>query len=255
MLSILITHYNRPKALKVCLKSINDLDLSIPFEIIVCDDGSTKSNQKIIKNFKVTKLLYSEVNEGLTANLNKGIKACNGSFIFYCQEDAIILPEFKNVLQNLLGVLDARLLDMVRLTANYKFAHLIKVTNDVCKIPRFSFRNFNINTFQYSDHPFIVKADFYDRYGYYLEKTSGPYGETEYAIRLLNSAAKIGITNKKFTVWQKEVKSVMEIDNPVKKRKGIRFIWRFARALRQHLEWLLYNPNNRKLMTYKNKRK
>ena len=84
---------------------------------------------------------------------------------------------------------------------------------------------------------------------------SGPYGETEYAIRILNTKAKIGITKNEYTLWQKEVKSVMETNHPVKKRKGSKKFWRFARAVRQHFEWLLYSKSNRKLFTYKNKLK
>lgn len=254
MLSILITHYNRPNALKKCLKAISDLNLHIPYEVVVSDDGSSQENQYIIKSYEVNQLLLSEKNRGLAVSLNRGIKACKGDYLLYCQEDGIILPEIKKLLNECFEILDSGKLDMIRLKANYVFSHLIKITEDIYRIPRFSFRNFNINTFQYSDHPFITRVDFYSKYGFYLEGVSGPYGETEYAIRVLNTNAKIGITKQKYTSWQNEVQSVMEIMHPVKKRKGSKKFWRFARALRQHLEWILYNPNNRKLYTYKNRR-
>jgi glycosyltransferase involved in cell wall biosynthesis len=258
MLSILITHYNRPKALKKCLSSIADLKLTIPFEVIVSDDGSLVENQEIIKSYNIDKLLLSSKNEGLASNINKGIKACNKSnYLLYCQEDCLIVPEIKSVLNTFLTVLDSGKLDMIRLTANYKFSYLIKVTEGIYRIPRFSFRNFNINTFQYSDNPFITKVDFFHKYGFYLEGTSGPFGETEYAIRILNTNANIGITNKKYSIWQEGVQSVINPTNTVntlRKRSKFRKIKRLARALRQHLEWVLYNPNNRKLYTYKNKR-
>ncbi len=96
MLSILITHYNRPYALGACLQSIYELDLEIPYEIVVSDDGSTKENQTIIKEFKIDKLVLSKRNCGLTSSLNNGIKACNGTHLLYCQEDSIVLPILKS---------------------------------------------------------------------------------------------------------------------------------------------------------------
>lgn len=255
MLSILITHYNRPSALEVCLKSISDLQLDFPYEIVVSDDGSTDENLLKIESFQINQIIRAVKNEGLCANLNKGIKACKGNYLMYCQEDSIVLPELKPLLKDMFGLLDNNELNMIRLRANYVFSDLIKITDNIFRIPRFSFKNFNINTFQYSDNPFVTKVSFYEKYGYYLEGTSGPYGETEYAIRILNTKAKIGITKMKYAIWQKEVKSVMTISNPVKKRKGSKSFWRFARAVRQHLEWLLYSKSNRKLYTYSNKRK
>jgi hypothetical protein len=144
---------------------------------------------------------------------------------------------------------------MIRLRANYIFPNLIKVSEVVSRIPRFSFRNFNVNTFQYSDNPFLTKTNFYTKFGFYLDGVSGHYGETEYAIRILNSNAKIGITHKKYAKWQHDIKSVMAIKNPSKNKKGSKKFWQFARALRQHLEWLLYSDSNRKLFTYINNRK
>ena len=44
MLSILITHYNRPKALESCIKAIKELNFPFPIEIVVSDDCSDKEN-------------------------------------------------------------------------------------------------------------------------------------------------------------------------------------------------------------------
>jgi len=255
MLSILITHYNRPIALQACLDTILDLKLAIPYEIVVTDDGSTQENVNRIKEMKIDTLLLSENNQGLSSSLNKGIKACKGEYLLYCQEDAVLSSELSALLVDFFEILDSEHLDMIRLRANYVFPSLIKISDVVSRIPRFSFKNFNVNTFQYSDNPFVTKKNFYIKYGFYLEGVSGHYGETEYAIRILNSKAKIGITNKKYAKWQQEVKSVMVINNPVKKRKGAKKFWQLARALRQHLEWLLYSKSNRKLYTYTNNRK
>lgn len=253
MLSILITHFNRPKALQECICSIRGFDFGIEYEIVVSDDCSSIENINQIKKLSIDNLLISNKNAGLANNLNKGIRACKGSYILYVQEDFTIDKNFKEVFQEGLALLREDVLDMVRFRANYTFSKLYNCSKNIFIIPTFSFANFNINTFQYSDHPFLTTSKFYKRFGYYLENTSGPYGETEYSIRLMKSKAKIGITKKNYfhTI---DVMSTIEpkiINQKFRLNKSTR---RFARALRQHLEWILYNPKKRKLYTYKNKK-
>ncbi len=255
MLSILITHFNRPKALQSCLKAINDLELNIPYEVVVSDDGSSADNLMMIQDFSIDHLLVSKNNKGLAANLNKGIKNCMGDYILYCQEDFLIKPSFKEILPECFEILDSKKLDFIRFQANYKFQKLIPITKNINRIPKFSFKNFMINTFQYSDNLFMTTPEFYKEHGYYLENTSGDYGETEYAIRILNSGAKIGISTTYYVQQNTSSSSVMRNPSVKKKKIGGKQLWRFARSLRQHLEWLLYSKSNRKLYTYKNKRK
>ena len=258
MLSILITHYNRPKSLKECLQAIQALKLEYPHEIVVSDDCSAFENIELIKKIEGVRLILSDSNRGLAANLNHGIKACKGDYILYCQEDFLLKKTILDVLPECFKSLDSGQVDMVRFRANYKFNKLIKISEHINKIPKFSLHNFHINTFRYSDHPFITSPDFYKRFGYYLENSSGPYGETEFAIRILKLKATIGITTRDYIKANEGVASVIHQGVFVKttrlnngfKRKA----HRFARALRQHLEWLLYNPKYRKLKTYKNQR-
>jgi glycosyltransferase involved in cell wall biosynthesis len=259
MLSILITHYRRPDSIVECLEKIGALNLNIPFEIVVCDDGSDIKTQNFLKTLDIDTLLLSKENMGLASNLNKGLKACRGDYILYVQEDILIHENFVEVMEESFSLLKEDTLDMIRYCANYRFKHLIPITQYINRIPKFSFQNFNINTFQYSDNPFMTTPSFFKKYGYFLENTSGAYGETEYAIRILNSDAKIGITNIYYFKHAQNVASVMDVNtNGIKQsnRKGIKKkIWRFARALRQHMEWILYNPKNRRLYSYSNKRK
>ena len=255
MLSILITHYNRPKPLRACIDSLRAIDWKIPYEIVVSDDGSTKENIALVEELNIDTLLFAKSNQGLGASINKGIKACKGDFILYCQEDAIISKDIDQVLQECYQFLENKQLDMIRFRANYKFPKLIRLTEKINRIPHFSFKNFYVNTFQYSDNPFITTRQFFNKYGFFLEGVTGPYGETEYAIRTISLKAKIGITKTTYALWQKEVSSIINTQVQIKHRKGSKKLWRFARALRQHIEWLLYTPSKRKLNTYKNKPK
>lgn len=255
MLSILITHFNRPEALAICIAAIKKVKFQIPIELVVSDDGSRPENLSPLQELPIDVLVTSPKNKGLASNLNRGIKACKGDFIMYIQEDFIIKPEILNVLPESIDVLNSGQIDMVRFRANYVFNHLVPLTKHISIIPKFSFKNFNINTFQYSDNPFITTPAFFEKHNYFLEQASGPYGETEFAIRVLKSKSKIAIADKNYFDANVESSSVM-VTHSVKKRFGFkRKIWRLARALRQHLEWVLYQPKKRKLYTYNNKRK
>lgn len=253
-LSVLITHYNRPKALQKCLEAILKLNFNCLIELVVSDDGSEPENLRAIQQLQIDHLVTTSKNQGLASNLNRGIKACTGDFIMYVQEDFIIKPEILNVLPESMDLISNGQLDMVRYRANYVFQHLIPVSQHIFRIPRFSFKNFNINTFQYSDNPFLTTRSFFESLDYFLENTSGPYGETEFAIRVLKSKAKIGIADKNYFAANTESSSVM-VTTTIKRHSGFkRKLKRFARAVRQHVEWLCYNPRTRKLLTYSNAR-
>jgi glycosyltransferase involved in cell wall biosynthesis len=255
-ISFLITHYNRPDDLAKCLAAIRSLNIQ-DSEIVVCDDASQERHLKIIQDYQIDQLIVAEVNQGLAANINNGVVACQGEYIVYCQEDFILNPKVIQILPECLGLLKDEKVDMIRFTSNSVFNKLIPLTATISLIPKFSFRNFYLNFYQYSDHPFVTTKSFYDKYGTYLENTSGRYGETEYAIRILKSNAKIGITNNRFAFTIEGSFSVLinesiGANNEFKVNKK----WiKIARALRLYLELVLYDKSKRGLITYKNFRK
>lgn len=139
---------------------------------------------------------------------------------------------------------------MVRFQANYRFPKLHLIEKNIFRIPKFSFRDFYVNTFQYSDNPFVTKCSFFDTYGYFIEGTRGDYGEAEFAIRIASSKARIGITQPYYAIHDGTSTSTMtrvKKSSLLSKRKDLR---RFARALRQHFEWLFYSKSRRRLITY-----
>ena len=255
-ISFLITHYNRPSDLAECLNGIRAIPIS-NYEIVVSDDGSTAENIKMIQSYKADQLILATVNQGLAANINKGLVACRGEYIIYCQEDFVLSSEIVNILPECLELLQNKKADMIRFTSNFLFKKTIPLTNKIRRIPKFSFCNFLYNYYQYSDHPFITTKTFYDKYGYYQEETSGRYGETEYAIRILKSNAKIAITNKKmaFEVLGSQSVLINESNTATIKKPINKSVLKWARALRLYLEWILYNKGRRGLKTYKNFRK
>ena len=252
-ISFLITHYNRPLDLMECLEGIKKTKIS-NYEVVVSDDGSDEKNRELIQEYKIDKLILAKTNQGLAANINKGIAACEGEYIIYCQEDFILDSQINSILQECLELLDSQKADMIRFTANYKFNKLINLSDNVFLIPKFSIRNFLLNYYQYSDHPFIAKKSFYNKYGSYLENTSGRYGETEYAIRIFKSNARIAITKRSFASSIVGSESVL-INESILKSKDYKInkpLIKIARAFRLYLEWFLYRKSKRGLKTYKN---
>lgn len=255
MISILITHYQRIEALKLCLESFRELDLQ-QVEYVVSDDGSDKIIQEQLKQLELDKLILSEQNCGLAANLNKGIEGCKGEYILYCQEDFIPKKELKVRLSEIIETLDSGNADMVRLKANYRFPKLINLSENIKLIPKFSWKNFYYNTFQYSDNPFVTNKSFFETYGKFLDNTSGSYGENEYAIRIMKSKAKIAIVNTYLFIGNQNSISVIEDPLVRKKRKTLKSLglYKLLRAIRLHVEYICYNSKNRRLLTIKNKR-
>ena len=239
-----------------CIEGIKKTQIS-NYEIVVSDDGSEDENVNIIKAYSIDKLILSKNNQGLAANINKGIDACEGEYIIYCQEDFVLHSEINSFLPECLELLDSQKVDMIRFTSNSPFNKLIPISDKIDLIPKFSFQNFLMNYYQYSDHPFITKKSFYNKYGNYFENTSGRYGETEYTIRILKSDAKIAITRKILasSVIGSESVLMMETNAKGKDYKLNKSLIKIARAFRLYLELFLYNKSKRGLRTYKNFRK
>ena len=256
LISILITHYNRPIDLLQCIKAIRVANIANS-EIVVSDDGSKTDVINLIKSYGIDTLLLSDINMGLAANINKGLEACKGKFIIYCQEDFILSPKIYDVIPECIKLINSKKTDIVRFTSNFNFNKLVKLTDTISLIPRFSFKNFKQNYYRYSDHPFITKKQFYNKYGYYLENTSGRFGETEYAIRICNSNAKIAITNKSFASTIEGSQSVLinELNSNQPRIKINKSTLKLARAFRLYFEWVFYRKNKRGLISYTNGRK
>lgn len=256
-ISFLITHFNRFDNLEICIECIRNTKINFNYEIVISDDGSKKNICEKIVKLDVDQIVFSNKNYGLSHNINKGIRSCKGKFVFYCQDDFLINNEsnFVEVFEESLSLLVREEVDLIRFRANYSFPHLIPLSKSVFRIPKFSFRNFLVNAFQYSDNPFLTRKSFFENFGYYLEKTSPDYGETEYAIRIFKSNAKIAIVNNGLIKDNDLSMSVIRIKSS--KRIGAyninKRIKKYLRALRLYFEVIFYRFSKRGLLTYKNK--
>ena len=98
LVSIVIVTYNHKDFIDECIESCVKQAQTLPsIEIIVADDGSHDgSPAKIIKWAQqypcLLRPIFSEVNTGIAANLNRGLNAVRGKFIAWLGGDDIMLP-------------------------------------------------------------------------------------------------------------------------------------------------------------------
>lgn len=92
---VLIPAYNPGHYFELCLESCAKQTYPGPFRIIVADDGSTEDLLSTIKKYR-SKLdilyLRSEVNLGVAAARNAGLKKATGELLFFHDADDIMCP-------------------------------------------------------------------------------------------------------------------------------------------------------------------
>ncbi|MDC0483586.1 glycosyltransferase family 2 protein [Candidatus Thioglobus sp.] len=97
--SLIVTTYNRPDALLLVLKSIEGQS-SLPFEIIIADDGSHNNTREIIDNFQSSsslKVIHSwQKDDGfrVAKSRNKAIAKSSSEYIILIDGDMILHPKF-----------------------------------------------------------------------------------------------------------------------------------------------------------------
>jgi glycosyltransferase involved in cell wall biosynthesis len=95
--SVLIPLYNHERFIKQSLDSVLLSDCS-KIELLICDDASTDQSLSIVKDwlgqheckFVRSKLLTSDTNRGVTANLNKLVEISTGEFITILASDDML---------------------------------------------------------------------------------------------------------------------------------------------------------------------
>jgi len=88
--SIIIPTFSRPKALKLCLETLTDLDYPRDcFEVIVVDDGSAFSPKNIVELFfnRLRITLCEESHAGPAAARNTGVSRSKGELLAFTDDD------------------------------------------------------------------------------------------------------------------------------------------------------------------------
>jgi glycosyltransferase involved in cell wall biosynthesis len=97
--SLLISTYNWPEALGLCLRSVESQN-TLPTEIIIADDGSAQPTKDVVDSFRksvsipVRHIWHPDEGFRLAAIRNKGIAAAETEYIIQIDGDLILHPYF-----------------------------------------------------------------------------------------------------------------------------------------------------------------
>ena len=96
-ISVIVTTYNRPKALALVLHALAEQQF-IDFEVIVADDGSTKETSQLIKQLATPysiQHIWQEDNGFRAARArNLAVMAANGDYLIFLDGDCIPRSDF-----------------------------------------------------------------------------------------------------------------------------------------------------------------
>jgi len=96
--SVVVPAYNAASSIVACLKSLNQQNVNLPYEIIVVDDGSTDNTAELAEA-SVIQVIKHANKRGAAAARNSGIHAAKGDII--CFTDADCMPK-KNWIQQII---------------------------------------------------------------------------------------------------------------------------------------------------------
>jgi glycosyltransferase involved in cell wall biosynthesis len=99
-ISVIVTTYNWPSALRMVLEGLFAQVTNIPFEIIVADDGSGKETTQVINYFKekntvpVTQVWQVDAGFRAAAIRNRAIQAALGEYLIFLDGDCVPRKNF-----------------------------------------------------------------------------------------------------------------------------------------------------------------
>ncbi|MCC6690196.1 MAG: glycosyltransferase family 2 protein [Bacteroidia bacterium] len=95
LVSVVVNTYNHVSFIESCVNGIINQSFK-NIEIIITDDGSTDGSQELLREIEKKdpriRVLYSEKNKGMSANLNKGLLECRGEYFILIAGDDQMLP-------------------------------------------------------------------------------------------------------------------------------------------------------------------
>lgn len=89
--SIVIPTYNGMKFLEKTVESCKNQTYE-NVEILIIDDCSTDGTKEFLSGLEGIKLITSSSNQGLSANVNKAVRACAGEIVLLLGQDDVLTP-------------------------------------------------------------------------------------------------------------------------------------------------------------------
>jgi len=111
LVSIVVLSWNNPDDLKACVSSILESNISVPWELIIVDNGSTRETQDYLDHLYDTehdtinlKIVRNAYNMGFAAGNNQAIPHVEGTYTLFLNDDIVVtagaVEAMTNVLEN-----------------------------------------------------------------------------------------------------------------------------------------------------------
>ncbi len=102
--SFIIPVYNRPNEIHELLESLSSQTYSKLFEVVIIEDGSTLSSEKVAEAFqeKLSISYYQKDNSGPGDSRNYGMRRAKGNYYIILDSDCILPPQYLDEAENAL---------------------------------------------------------------------------------------------------------------------------------------------------------
>ena len=103
-LSLIIPVYNRPDEIQELLESFLKQDFKKEYEIVIVEDGSSKSSEVIVENYKkdLNITYFYKKNSGPGDSRNYGMKRAIGNYFIILDSDVILPPHYLTTIDTFL---------------------------------------------------------------------------------------------------------------------------------------------------------
>ena len=90
--SIVIPVFNNWKLTRQCLASLSGARPTCPYEVIVVDDHSTDATLELLRTIPGIRVVANDENLGFTRAANRGAASAHGQFVFFLNNDTLVMP-------------------------------------------------------------------------------------------------------------------------------------------------------------------
>lgn len=104
--SIVIPVYNKIHYTVACLRSLLDHSGSVPFEVIVVDDGSVDETPRCLREIAGLRALRNRKNLGFVGSCNAGASAAKGEFVLFLNNDTVVTNRWLEALVDTFAQVD-----------------------------------------------------------------------------------------------------------------------------------------------------
>jgi glycosyltransferase involved in cell wall biosynthesis len=175
LVSVLFATYNRPHTLVATYETFL-ITTDYPRErlqLVVTDDGSDDETQALIRRLDFDVYCFAPRNQGLGANLNKGLRACRGEFTLLLQDDWVCMrrPDYLRKAVAALRAFEDVGLVLLHDWGDCLGAETRRVDGADLRILAAYSPDGREEKRLYTDNPHVKRRDYHDIVGWYAEGT------------------------------------------------------------------------------------